>query len=60
MKILVTGGAGYVGGHLVDQLILDGNEVHVVDSLFYEDQFLKPVKFAYGDIRDTQLMTKLS
>ena len=60
MKVLVTGGAGYVGGHLVDQLILEGNEVHVVDSLFYEDQFLKPVKFTYGDIRDTHLMTKLS
>jgi len=57
---LVTGGAGYVGGHLVDQLIKDGHEVLVVDSLFYEDQFLKPVKFAYGDIRDTKLMTELS
>jgi nucleoside-diphosphate-sugar epimerase len=60
MKILVTGGAGYVGGHLVDQLALDGHDVHVVDSLLYEDQILKPVRFSYGDIRDTQLMKKLS
>jgi nucleoside-diphosphate-sugar epimerase len=60
MKILVTGGAGYVGGHLVDKLVSDGHDVHVVDSLFYEDQFLKPVKFTYGDIRDTKLMTELS
>ena len=60
MKILVTGGAGYVGGHLVDRLILEGHDVHVVDSLFYEDQFLKPVKFTFGDIRDTKLMTELS
>ena len=60
MKILVTGGAGYVGGHLVDQLIQGGHNVHVVDSLLYEDQFLKPVKFNYCDIRDTNLMTKLS
>ena len=60
MKILVTGGAGYVGGHLVDQLVSDGHDVHVVDSLLYEDQFLKPVRFTYGDIRDTKLMAKLS
>lgn len=60
MKILVTGGAGYVGGHLVDRLILEGHDVRVVDSLFYEDQFLKPIKFTFGDIRDTKLIASLS
>jgi len=59
MKILVTGGAGYVGGHLVDLLIQDGHEVLVLDSLLYEDQYLKPVRFLYGDIRDTELMKEI-
>lgn len=33
MKILVTGGLGFIGSHLVDKLIDDGHEVHVVDNL---------------------------
>ena len=32
MKMLVTGGAGFIGSNLVDQLISEDNEVHVIDN----------------------------
>ena len=51
MKILVVGGAGYVGGGIVDTLSKE-NEITVYDSLIYESAFRKDVNFIYGDIRD--------
>ncbi len=36
MKILVTGGAGFIGSHIVDQCIAAGHEVAVIDSLWEE------------------------
>ena len=33
MRILVTGGAGFVGSHVVDRLISDGHAVDVLDNL---------------------------
>ena len=52
-KILIVGGAGYIGGFLTDHLIEDGNDVVVYDNLLFEDRFLKDCDFVYGDIRDT-------
>ncbi len=59
-KILVVGGAGYIGGYLCDLLAKEHN-VMVYDSLVYEDKYLKPIDFVYGDIRDhNRLSTILS
>ena len=33
MNVLVTGGAGFIGGHLVERLVLDGHNVVVLDNL---------------------------
>jgi len=57
-KILVTGGAGYVGSILVPKLLSQGYAVVVVDTLFFTDIGLREVKnnpnlrIIEGDIRD--------
>lgn len=57
MKILVTGGAGFIGSHVVDQFVEAGHEVVIVDSLVTGRMSnLNPkAKFYQVDIRDPQL-----
>ena len=52
IKVLVVGGAGYIGGAVTDILIARKIPFSVYDKLIYEHQYLKPVDFIYGDVRD--------
>lgn len=57
MKILVTGGAGFAGSHIVDRLIEAGHEVVVIDNLFTgsKDNLNPQAKFFQMDINDPSL-----
>src|SRR5699024_10025374 len=54
MRILVLGGAGYIGSHAVHQLIDDKKEVIVIDNLQtgHEEAIHPEATFYNGDIRD--------
>lgn len=53
-KVLVVGGAGYIGGLVVDFLKAEDHEVTVFDNLLFEERYLKRVPFIYGDITNTE------
>jgi nucleoside-diphosphate-sugar epimerase len=52
MRVLVVGGAGYVGGAVTDLLAATEHEVLVYDALFYEEAYRKQVPFVRGDVLD--------
>lgn len=59
MKVLVVGGAGYIGGAVTDCLMQAGIDFTVYDNLLYENQYLKPVDFIFGDVRDSEKLTRI-
>ena len=63
-KILVTGGAGYIGSVLVPLLLNKGYQVTVLDNFMYKQHslasevFRPNLKIIYGDVRDNSLIKK--
>jgi UDP-glucose 4-epimerase len=58
--VLVTGGAGYIGSHTVQELIKEGPSVVVLDNLTtgHRDA-VRTVPFYEGDIADTALVERI-
>lgn len=70
MKVLVTGGAGFIGSHLCEALVARGDEVVVLDNFndFYDPGIKRAnaalltsigVQFVEGDIRDVEVLGRL-
>jgi len=57
MKILVTGGAGFIGSHTVDKMIEDGHDVVIIDNLSTGDKsnVNKKAKFYEMDILSSEI-----
>jgi len=64
MRFAVTGGAGFVGSHLVNYLIKEGHSVSVIDNLSYGKKqnltgVFDQIKFYQEDIRDFEALKKI-
>lgn len=65
MKVLITGGAGFIGSHLCDSLIKDGKKVIVLDNLSTGSEknishLKNQITVYHDDIRDKNLVEKLT
>jgi nucleoside-diphosphate-sugar epimerase len=65
MKVLITGGAGYLGSVITETLLDNGYHVTCLDKLIFSQVSLLPYtsnpnfKFVYGDVRNEELLERL-
>lgn len=62
MKILITGGAGFIGSNLAKRLVEDNHDVVVIDNLLRGNKIdrttFSKIEFINGDVRDFELVNK--
>src|SRR5579871_5148181 len=64
MRVLITGGAGFIGSHLVDRLLASGHEVRILDSLDPQVHDGVPgylstdAELVVGDVRDRAVVDR--
>ena len=60
MRVLVTGGAGYIGSVVTEELVKGGHEAVVYDSLYkgHREAVVEGAKFVEGDLMDTELLRR--
>ena len=68
MRILITGGIGFIGTNLADRLLSEGNEVVLFDNFgragvdvnlnWLQQQYRDGIQFVKGDVRDYELLEK--
>jgi len=60
-KILVTGGAGFIGSHVVDELVMNGHDVLTLDNLSggYIENINPRAQFVQGDVCNQELIDSL-
>ena len=61
MDFVITGGAGFIGSHIAEQLVKTGHNVTIIDNLSNGkkenlSKIIEKVKFVNGDIRDFELL----
>lgn len=64
MRVLITGGAGFIGSHIAERFVNDGHEVRILDNLSSGHLkniagFAQGVAFTRGDVRNRRLLEEL-
>ena len=64
MRVLITGGAGFIGSHMVDHYLAEGHEVTILDNMSTGstkniEHVKNQIEIHQGDIRDVDLVNKL-
>ena len=65
MRVLVTGGAGFIGSHLTERLVAEGHDVRVLDDITTGRRenlraVADDIDFSFGDLRDPVLVEQLA